>query len=76
VADVAHVAHVGLDKHLGEQSGYDEIANSEQEKDNFDKKGSRNNENIASEQNDNAANSSIQVPTRTKENVSVGFNQQ
>jgi hypothetical protein len=62
VADVADVAHVGLDKHLGEQPGYDKIAGSEQEKENFLEKAGPNNENIASEQNDNAANPSPQVP--------------
>jgi hypothetical protein len=62
VADVADVADVGLDKHLGEQSDYDKIAGSEQEKENFLKKAGPNNENIASEQSDNAANPSSQVP--------------
>ena len=62
VADMAHVADVGLDKHLNGQAIDNKIDGFEQQNQNLHDKTIENVENITSQQDDKNTNSSIQAP--------------
>jgi uncharacterized protein YdhG (YjbR/CyaY superfamily) len=62
VADVADVAHVGLDKHLQEQNEDKEIAISERENTNISNEGAENNEKIILQEEVKDSRASADVP--------------